>query len=240
MGVGGAVVRGGWAVDQGGGARMRRSSLILFALPAGVFPPFLIGGDAVQAGGPPGYEQAFVLGKTVTINAIEVPNVANDRALADFYQVVYPIDWASRGLNPQCQPCDHDGQGIDFIDFHDHVLDSMPSSPGHGEFSPLWKVFLVIPAYDFITGSSTTHSNLDVSNAFAAVLPATSETAVDALLAERLPDGAPVAACGGTHHSFSPAALGPAGWGVASSPRPTPARRFRFRVARPCCRNTVS
>src|SRR2546430_15492003 len=202
MGVGGAVVRGGWAVDQGGGARMRRSSLILFALPAGVFPPFLIGGDAVQAGGPPAYEQAFVFGKTVTINAIEVPQRANDRALADFYQVVYPIDWAARGLNPQCQPCDHDGQGIDFIDFHDHVLDSMPSSPGHGEFSPLWKVFVVIPAYDFITGPSTTHSNLDVSNAVAAALPVSSETAVDALLAERLPDGAPVAGLVDNPHHF--------------------------------------
>ena len=187
---------------------MRRMSLIRFALPTVALLAFLFGADAVQAGGPPAYEQAFVLGQTVTINAIEVPQVANERALADFYQVVYPIDWAARGLNPQCQPCDHDGQGIDFIDFHDHVLDSMPSSPGHGEFSPLWKVLVVIPAYDFITGPSTTHSNLDVSNAFAAVLPATSETAVDALLAERLPDGAPVAVEVDIHHYFVCAVVG--------------------------------
>src|SRR5438046_7006708 len=165
--------------------KMRRMSLIRFALPGAALLTFLIGSDAVQAGGPPAYEQAFVFGKTVTINAIEVPQVANDRALADFYQVVYPIDWAARGLNPQCQPCDHDGQGIDFIDFHDHVLDSMPSSPGHGEFSPLWKVFLVIPAYDFITGWPTTHSNPDVSNAVAAVLPAQSHSPLDVWFRQR-------------------------------------------------------
>ncbi len=133
---------------------MRRRSLIRFALPAAALLTFLIGGDAVQAGGPPAYEQAFVFGKTVTINAIEVPQVANDRALADFYQVVYPIDWAARGLNPQCQPCDHDGQGIDFIDFHDHVLDSMPSSPGHGEFSPSRRM-TSSPARRLLTPTST-------------------------------------------------------------------------------------
>src|SRR3989454_8385482 len=172
---------------------MRRMSLIRFALPTVALLAFLLGADAVQAGGPPAYEQAFVLGQTGTINAIEVPQVADERALAGFYQVVYPNDWAARRLNPPCQPCDHDGPGIEFIDFHDHVLDSMPSSPGHGEFSPLWKVFLVMPAYDFITGSSSGHSSLDVSNAFAGVLAAASGTEVVGLLAERRAGGAGVA-----------------------------------------------
>src|SRR5438093_12476361 len=99
---------------------MRRVSLIRFALPAVALLTFLIGGDAVQAGGPPAYEQAVVLDKTVTINAIEVPQVANDGALADFYQVVYPIDCAAHVLNPHHQPCDHDGHDNTFIDFHDH------------------------------------------------------------------------------------------------------------------------
>lgn len=66
-------------------------------------------------------------------------------AAADFYQVVYPLDtslWPSRPV----QPCDYQGDGMDFTDFHDHVLDSIPATPGHGEFNPLWHVFLIMPA----------------------------------------------------------------------------------------------
>jgi hypothetical protein len=139
--------------------------------------------------GPPSYEPAYFNGQTVTINAIEVPNHAPLRAQADFYQVVYPVGWQQLGLAaPQCNPCDHEGNGVDFTDFHDHVLDSIPASPGHGEFSPLWHVFLVVPAY---TGDAT-HDAL-VAAAYASRLPAKSEAAVDALLAARLPDGSPVA-----------------------------------------------
>ena len=138
--------------------------------------------------GQPGYENAYVGGKTVTINAIEVPNKAPYKAQADFYQVVYPKDWQSRGLNPQCQPCDHDGGGIDFIDYHDHVLDSMPSSPGHGNYTPLWHVFLVIPNYN----GDPTH-DAAINDAYAPYLPAKSEAAVDTLLGATLPDGSPVA-----------------------------------------------
>jgi len=139
---------------------------------------------------PPLYEPAYVNGQTVTINAIEVPNHAPLRAQADFYQVVYPVGWLQLGLAaPQCNPCDHEGDGVDFIDFHDHVLDSMPASPGHGEFSPLWHGFLVVPAY---TGDAT-HDAL-VATAYASHLPTKSEAAVDALLAAPpLPDGSPVA-----------------------------------------------
>lgn len=148
--------------------------------------------------GPPEYESAYVGGQTVTINAIEVPNVAPERARADFYQVVYPIGWQSLGLAaPQCNPCDHQHDGIDFTDFHDHVLDSMPSSPGHGEYSPLWHVFLIVPAY--------THDpahNAAVNAAYAAQLPTRSEAAVDALLDTRLADGSPVAAEIDTHFYF--------------------------------------
>lgn len=143
------------------------------------------------AAGKPEYEAAYVGGRTVTINAIEVPNRAPLVAQADFYLVVYPnpIDWG--GLVPQCNPCDHDGQGIDFIDYHDHVLDSMPSWPGHGEFSPLWHVFAVVPAYSFLTGGNPA-DDAAISAAYATYLPATSEAAVDALLATNL-NGGPIA-----------------------------------------------
>lgn len=139
--------------------------------------------------GSPGYEPAYVNGSTVTINAIEVPNRASSHALADFYEVVYPDGWANLGLAPpQCNPCDHDGNGIDALDYHDHILDSAPSIPGHGEFSPLWHVFVVVPAYS----GDATH-DAAVTAAYAPHIPTTSETAVDALLNTHLTDGSPVA-----------------------------------------------
>jgi hypothetical protein len=87
-----------------------------------------------------------VNGTTVTINAIEVHQSqgALTHAAADFYQVVYPTDHSLWPGTPQCNPCDHQGNGIDPTDFHDHVLDSVPGT-GHGEFNPLWHVFLIVP-----------------------------------------------------------------------------------------------
>lgn len=141
----------------------------------------------------PGYEPAYVNGKTVTINAIEVSQNAPPQAQADFYLVIYPIGWEGLGLNPpQCNPCDHEGEGISFDDFHDHVLDSMPADPGHGEFRTLWHVFAVIPAYSFITGGDPAN-DAAVGAAYASHLPAKSEAAVDALLGSTLPNGSPVA-----------------------------------------------
>jgi len=128
-------------------------------------------------------------GKVVTINAIEVPQVAPENAQADFYEVVYPKGWEQLGIGtPQCNPCDHEGNGIDPSDFHDHVLDSMPADPGHGEFRAPWHVYVVVPAY---TGD-TAHDKA-VTLAYASHIPTTSEAAVEALLDSTLPDGTPVA-----------------------------------------------
>jgi hypothetical protein len=120
----------------------------------------------------PEYEPAYFNGGTVTINAIEVHQNAGPlaHAAADLYQVVYPTISSLWPSPPQCNPCDHQGNGIDFTDFHDHVLDSIPSNPGHGEFDPLWHVFLIIPA-DFSPAGQA---------AYAAALPITSEVDVDA------------------------------------------------------------
>ncbi|WP_327562020.1 hypothetical protein [Actinophytocola sp.] len=163
----------------------RRSALIATAI---FFATFMT--STAAGASPPQYEPAYFGGQTVTINVIEVSNGAPEQAQADFYQVVYPIGWQSLGLSaPQCNPCDHQGNGIDFTDFHDHVLDSMPGWPGHGEFSPLWHVFLIVPAY---TGDPA--HDAAVNAAYAAQLPTRSEDAVDALLDTRLGDGSPVAA----------------------------------------------
>ena len=159
---------------------------------------FLVAYAAPASAAQPGYEPAYYNGSTVTINAIEKKQVAPLQAQADFYEVVYPIGWQSLGIPaPQCNPCDHEGNGIDFTDFHDHILDSVPASPGHGEFSPLWHVFVVVPAYN----GNTAHDAL-VNAAYAARLPAKSEAAVDALLALKLGDGTPVAQEIDTHFYF--------------------------------------
>ena len=153
----------------------------------------------------PGYEPAYVNGNTVTINAIEVSQKAPAQAQADFYEVVYPIGWQTLGLNPpQCNPCDHEGNGIDFTDFHDHILDSMPSNPGHGEYRTLWHVFVVLPNYNGVS----THDDA-VNAVYASHLPTKSEDAVEDLVNETLPDGSPVAIEIDTHFYFLCAVVSP-------------------------------
>jgi hypothetical protein len=133
------------------------------------------GSGRVVAQGKPGYEPAYYNGGTVTINAIEVRQNAGPlaHAAADLYETVYPPDKSLWPDLPQCNPCDHEGNGIDFTDFHNHVLDSIPSDPGHGEFNPLWHVFVILPA-DFSPAGQ---------KAYAARLPLKSEAAVDAAIA---------------------------------------------------------
>lgn len=164
----------------------RGQMLLLFSVVFAILGLVLVRGVAASE---PGYEPAYVNGTTVTINAIEASQRAPEQAQADFYEVVYPIGWQQLGLNPpQCNPCDHEGNGIDFTDYHDHILDSMPSDPGHGEYGTLWHVFLVIPAYN-----GNAEHDAAINPAYAAHLPTTSEAAVDGLLASTLSDGSPVA-----------------------------------------------
>ena len=138
------------------------------------------------APGRPGYEAAYVDGQTVTINAIEVPNHAPMQAQADFYEVVYPTGWEQMGLAPpQCNPCDHDNNGIDAQDYHDHVLDSKPGIRG---YRALWHVYAVVPAYN----GDPTH-DAAVNTAYKAALPLKSEAALNAFLAQSLPGGGPAA-----------------------------------------------
>ena len=137
-------------------------------------PPSGGASPTVTTAGKPGYEPAYYGGSTVTINAIEVPQNTGPltHASADFYQVAYPPTQALWPSNPQCNPCDHDQNGIQFTDFHDHVLDSIPSDPGHGNFTPLWHVWVIIPADMSLAGQT----------AYAARLPMKSEAAIDAAI----------------------------------------------------------
>lgn len=121
--------------------------------------------------GKPEYELAYYNGTIVTMNHIEVPQnpAALAHAAADLYAVIYPANHALWPSPPLCNPCIHNGNAI----YHDHVLDSIPSDPGHGEFNALWHVFVIRPA-----------NSLPLTQAaYAARLPMTSESAVRAAIA---------------------------------------------------------
>jgi hypothetical protein len=131
----------------------------------------------VLAGGRPEYESAYCDDATVMIKAV------------DFYEVVYPLGWESLGIGtPQCAPCDREGDGIDFRDYHDHILASIPSNPGHGENSRLWRMIVVLPAYT----EDAVHNAL-LTAKYAGHIPTKSEEAVQDLVSSTLPDGSPVA-----------------------------------------------
>lgn len=157
----------------------------------------------VAWGGPPGYEPAYVNDTTVTINAIEVKQNPTQQAQADFYEVVYPFDpatgqeltdfWPS---TPQCNPCDHQGDGMTPDDFHDHVLDSRPSDPTGREYNALWRVYVIMPNY-----TESAEHNAAVNAALESMLPAMSEEAVDAILSTQV-DGMPIAIEIDTHFYF--------------------------------------
>ena len=125
--------------------------------------------------GRPEYELAYYNGAIVTMNHISVPQNPNAlaHAAADLYAVFYPANQALWPSPPLCNPCDHPGIGNDPRNFHDHVLDSIPSDPGHGEFNALWHVFAIMPS----------NSLPATVAAYAARLPMTSEAAVDAAIA---------------------------------------------------------
>ncbi len=171
---------------------------------------FALTGVVASAGGPPGYEPAYVNGTTVRINAIEVKQNPTEKAQADFYEVVYPFDpatgqelpnsWPSA---PMCNPCDHQGNGVTPDDFHDHVLDSRPSDPGHGEYNALWRVYVIMPNY-----TSDANHNAAVNAQLKTLLPATSEDAVNVLLATQV-DGLPLANKIDTHFYFICAVVSP-------------------------------
>ena len=163
----------------------------------------------VPIGGPPGYEEAYVNDTTVWINAIELNQNPTEQAQADFYEIVYPFDpatgqeltayWPS---DPQCNPCDHQGDGITPDDFHDHVLDSRPSDPTGREYNALWHVYVVMPNY-----TADAAHNTAVNQALQSMLPVKSEAEADALESTQV-DGMPLAIEIDTHFYFLCAVVG--------------------------------
>jgi hypothetical protein len=81
----------------------------------------------------------------------------------------------------------------------------MPGT-GHSDYNPHWHVWLVVPAYS-PNHSDPTHDSA-VSQAYAHMLPTTSEAAVNALLAARMSDGSPLAVKIDTQFYFICAVVG--------------------------------
>lgn len=141
------------------------------------------------------YENGYVDGKTVTIGITPggVSSVPVD-AQAELFLVVYPTGFETLGIGtPQCNPCDHFGDGIDPTDFHDHVLGGLARNDD-GVNTPIRHLFLVQPAY---TGDPA--HDASVTAAYAGHLPAKSAAAVMSLVSAKLNDGSPVATISDTN-----------------------------------------
>jgi hypothetical protein len=152
----------------------------------------LVSGLHAQGGHPPDHEPAYFGGQVYAMTASDwLPQKAPAKVQSNIFVVVYPIGWASLGLDaPQCNPCDHAGNGIGFDDFHDHVLDSIPGTAG---WSPLRRVNVILPNYSFLAGINDPARDAAVSAAYASQMPATSTDALNDLLNSTAPDGSPLA-----------------------------------------------
>jgi hypothetical protein len=140
----------------------------------------------------PDRELGYYNGQVVRFSAdLSVPQHAPAKVQHTVYIVVYPIGWQDLGLSaPQCNPCDHLGDGISFDDFHDHVLDSAPTLAG---YTALSHVNAVLPNYSFLSGGNDPVRDAAISAAYATHLPVTSEDAINDLLNTTAPDGSPLA-----------------------------------------------
>lgn len=139
------------------------STMLVSAAWSEDFPVYLDGETRTQSVTPPEDQSAPVAGQSV------------------FYQIAYPKNFASLGMsNPICNPCNHGGDGVQWTDYHDHLM-TRPDLP-------LRHVFNIGPAY---TGDADLDAR--IVKAYADRLPVISAVAANQLLALRLPTGEPVA-----------------------------------------------
>jgi hypothetical protein len=162
----------------------------LFAKFAALVATFTVTAHTDLLADAPHHEHGYANGHVITISVKDpIPGRVAAAAQNNYYEVFYPIGWPELTESiPQCNPCDHLGDGDDFSDYHDHVFAGEPSAPRKGTYGPLWRLNLVMPAY---TGE--TEHDLAVSAAYAAFLPITSEGAALALLEATMEDGSPIA-----------------------------------------------
>lgn len=176
--------------ESTGKLKMKRNNLAISLFLAFIaIAILLINGSYAQQ---PAQELGYFDGQTVRFSAdLSIPQKVPSRIQHTVFLVVYPIGFHDLGLaDPQCNPCDHLGDGISFDDFHDHVLDSAPGIPGFTAFS---RVAAVLPNYSFLSGGNNPARDAAISAAYATHLPATSEQDVEDLLQTTAPDGTPLA-----------------------------------------------
>jgi hypothetical protein len=171
--------------------KVKEANLLKLIVPALVCLLFVVSSFA-QGGHPPDREVAWFAGQAYNVSAADwLPQKVSQTVQSKIFVVVYPIGWENLGLAaPQCNPCDHAGNGLTFDDFHDHVLDSIPGSAG---WTPFKRVNVILPNYSFLAGLNDPMRDAAVSAAYASRIPATSATAVNDLLASIAPDGSPLA-----------------------------------------------
>jgi len=140
----------------------------------------------------PDRELGYYNGQEFTFSAdLGIPQRVPAKVQRTVFLVVYPIGFQGLGLDaPQCNPCDHLGDGDSFDDYHDHVLDAVPGVPG---YTALSRVNAVLPNYSFLSGGNNPQRDAVISQVYASYLPATSVAAVNDLLNATAPDGTPLA-----------------------------------------------
>lgn len=134
------------------------------------------------------FQPAYARQRVVTYQPILVEQKSPAPRQHPLYEVEYPKGWEKHLARPLCTYCDHNGNGKDAYDFHDHVLGELPTWAENDSGNVFWRVNHVSPAY---TGDAR-HDAL-VTQRYAALLPATSAWQVRRLLGARLADGTPVA-----------------------------------------------
>lgn len=113
--------------------------------------------------------------------------------LLPLFQIRYPDRWWQLTARPQCNYCDHAGNGRDSTDFHDHLLGRRPDRAANAAGAVNWQVSDIVPAY---TGDA--EKDAAVTEAYAAHLPVRSARELRRLLAARTAGGTRLARVVGT------------------------------------------
>jgi len=134
------------------------------------------------------FQPAYLGGRTVVYQPAVVPQEPVPDRLLTLYEVEYPTGWQDVAARPLCTYCDHNGNGQDAWDYHDHVLADRPSRAENAAGEVYWRVQHVRPA-----PAGDPARDAEIARAYAALLPARSEREVRALLRATLDDGTPLA-----------------------------------------------
>jgi len=145
------------------------------------------------------FQPAYLAGRVVQFEQRgPSPDGMDQSDIQVLYEVEYPNGWRERLARPLCTYCDHNGDGENAWDYHDHVLDALPDREQNDAGEVYWHVLHVLPAY---IGEPS--KDAEISAAYAEKLPAQSGEAVRDLIGSTLADGTPIAEVIDTHYVFT-------------------------------------